>query len=433
MFGKSINTLEYDDIDNLVNIRREREGYQLDFKTEIGNPDKAKKEISKDITSFANSGGGYLIFGVDKHYNIVGTSRVIQNRDVDEWLNQVLSSNVEPFVFYFDPKIIPIPDSDKVIVVIYIPESTKKPHIVTEWNNYYIRINDSSKTANHSQIRDMFEFSRKRTEEFDEFMKKRNLLDEESEFFGLNKNSEKLYNDNPTKVEGTKKPIVLFSLIPKFPKENKFRGTFQEFHTWLAQNNSGYEPASSASLYFPNHDYDTKIDGIIFKRTQKDSLISYFEVLENGFVECGLSSTITYAGIDRSSNSKLVAAIYLNQIIGYEMMFLGFAKKFFEFLKYYDNVLFQLSFVNVSNYKLYGFHEKYSNMYRYESSSIKNKQHQNFKLSFSFNTKSLNNNTIKAISMQHSEKICRAFGLDKDYCFDENGTINLTDLHNGLI
>ena len=433
MFGKPLNDLVYDDIDNLVNIRQEREGYQLDFKTEIGNPDKAKKEISKDITSFANSGGGYLIFGVDKFYNIVGTSKIIQNRDVDEWLNQVLSSNIEPSIFYFDPKIIPIPESDKVVVVIYIPESTKKPHIVTEWNNYFIRINDSSKTANHSQIRDMFEFSRRRAEDFDEFMKKRNLFDEDSEFFGLNKNSERLYNDNPNKVEDTKKPIVLFSLIPKLPKETKFKGTFKEFYTWLSQNNSGYEPVSNVSLYFPNNNYETKIDGIVFKRTDKESLFSYFEVLENGFVECGLSSTITYAGRDSSSNDKLVAAIYLNQIIGYEMMFLGFAKKFFEYIKYYDDILFQLSFVNVGNYKLYGFHDKYRNMHRYESSSIKNKQHQNFKLSFNFNAKSLDNYSIKEIAMQHSERICRAFGLDKDYCFDENGDINLTDLYHGLI
>jgi predicted HTH transcriptional regulator len=188
MFTKHVSKLTYSDIDDLVNIRQEREGYHLDFKGEFGNVDKAKKELAKDISAFANTSGGYLIFGVDKKYNIVGIEKTIQNKEIDEWINQILVSNIEPQVFYFDPKIIPIPKSDKIILVIHIPESTKKPHIVTEWNKYHIRINDSSKAANHNQIRDMFEYSKIRTDEFNDFMKKRNLLDEESQEFGINKN-----------------------------------------------------------------------------------------------------------------------------------------------------------------------------------------------------------------------------------------------------
>src|ERR1700752_4608375 len=170
MFTKHVSELTYDDITDLVNVQKEREGYHLDFKGELGNLDKAKKELSKDITSFANTNGGFLIIGVDKDYNIIGVDKTIQNKTNDEWINQIIGSNVEPQVFYFDPKVIPIPDSDKVIVVIHTPESNRKPHIVTEKNNYYIRVNDSSKSVNHSQIRDMFELSKRRTDEFIEFI-----------------------------------------------------------------------------------------------------------------------------------------------------------------------------------------------------------------------------------------------------------------------
>ena len=150
MFTKHVSELTYTDIDDLVNVRNEREGYSLDFKVGFGNPDKAKKELSKDISAFANASGGFLIIGVGKNYFITGVEKQIQNKEIDEWINQILNSNIEPHAFYFDPKIISIPESEKVIVVIHVPESAKKPHIVTEWNNYYLRINDSSKSANHS-------------------------------------------------------------------------------------------------------------------------------------------------------------------------------------------------------------------------------------------------------------------------------------------
>lgn len=178
MFTKHVSELTYADIVDLVNVRQEREGYHLDFKGDFSNhTEKAKKELSKDISAFANTSGGYLIIGVDKHYKITGVDKTIQNKTIDEWLNQILSSNVEPQVFYFDPKVISIPDSEKIILVIHIPESTKKPHLVTEWNNYHIRINDSCKSANHNQIRDIFEFSKNRTNEFNDFLRKKNLAD----------------------------------------------------------------------------------------------------------------------------------------------------------------------------------------------------------------------------------------------------------------
>lgn len=414
MFAKHVSQLTYSDIDDLVNVRKEREGYHLDYKSEFGNLDKAKKELSKDITAFANTGGGYLIIGVDKHYNIVGIDPTIQNKSVDEWINQFLSSNSEPQLFYFDPKVISIPDSYKVIVVIHVPESTKKPHIVTEWNNYHIRINDSSKSANHSQIRDMFEFSKNRTDEFNEFLKKRNLADEDNPEFGVNKNSTKLFSEIPTKT-GLPKPLVLFSLIPKYLNEEKINLPVNEFKNWLERNSKGYEPYPSMSLFYVNFDYDLKLDGIVMKQSRNKEMSSYFEILNNGYVEAGLSSSITYLYEDREKKQKV--AIYLTQIISYEMFLLGFARNLYELAKYYDEVLLQLSFVNVLNYKLYGFNKKFNDTTRYEWSDISNKQHNNFKLNFRFNPKTLTDEGILSIAKQHSEKICRVFGLDHDYCF----------------
>ena len=228
MFGKHVSELNFSDIEYLIKERKEQEGHHLDYKKSIGNPDKAKNELAKDISSFANSSGGFLILGIDDNLEIVGLEREINKKSIDEWINQVVSSNIEPQVFYYDPKIIEIPSSEKVIVVIQVPESTRKPHIVSELFNYFVRINDSSKKANHSQIRDMFEFSRNRTDDFNAFLQKRNIQNEDDENFGVNRNSKTLYSEVPNHT-GNEKPMVLFSLIPKYPNEEKLNIPFNEF------------------------------------------------------------------------------------------------------------------------------------------------------------------------------------------------------------
>lgn len=414
MFGKQTNNLEFKDIEYLVNNRKQQEGYNLDYKKSIGNPDKAKNELAKDISSFANSGGGFLIIGIDDNLEILGVDKIVNSKSIDEWINQVVSSNIEPNVFYLDPKLVKIPESEKVIVVIEIPESTKKPHIVKELYNYFIRINDSSKKANHSQVRDMFEFSRNRTNEFKEFLMQRKLENIESSGFGQNQNS-KILHSNVKEHIGQEKPLVLFSLIPKYTNEEKINIPFNNLQNWLQANSRGYEPDTSFSLYFGRYDYDLKLDGVVLK----NETTSYFEILNNGFVESGFSSTLTYNYQTHDKKNKV--AISLTQIVAYEMLLLNWAKKFYDFIEYYDEILFQISFVNVKNLKLSGFNEEHrESILRYERSEKCNLHHNNFKLNFAFRPKELDENKILEIAKIHSEKICRAFGMEKDYGFVGN-------------
>jgi len=427
MFTKQLAQLEYSDIKYLINTQEEREGYHLDFKKEISkNHEKAKKELAKDISAFANSGGGYLIIGINNDYEIIGVERTIQNKPIDEWLNQILSTNIEPQVFYFDPKIIEIPGSDLVLLVMQIPESTRKPHIVTESNNYYIRINDSCKPANHNQIRDMFEFSRNRTDEFNDFLRKRNLLDENHPDFGLNANSIRLSSEIPESTSYPK-PIILISLIPKYPNEPKFDMSDISFINWLDKNAQGYPPAPQFSIFSVHQAYDTKLDGIVLQHDSNSGLVSYFEILENGFVETGLSETLTFPYTAKNTGQKSVA-LYLTSLIGYEMQILGFAKRLYEHMKYYDEILLQISFVNVLNFNLYGFNQKYDSLRSNRRDEITNKHHKNFKLNFRFNPNIVTDADILSIAKMHSSKICRAFGFLQDLCFVED-QINLNSYY----
>jgi hypothetical protein len=180
-------------------------------------------------------------------------------------------------------------------------------------------------------------------------------------------------------------------------------------------------------LFDVGNESDLKLDGIVLKHMRDNSMLSYFEILNNGFAEAGLSRSLIFTK-QNSYTEKPVVAIHLTRIIGYEMLLLGFAKKLYDLVNYYDDILLQISFVNVLNLKLTGFNDKIRYNPRYEFSDISNKQHTNFKLNFRFNPKTLTDDDILEIAKKHSEQICRVFGLDKDHCFIDN-SLSVSELN----
>lgn len=416
MFTKPVSALVYHDIDDLVNVRREREGHHLDFKVGIINPDKAKKDLAKDVCSFANAGGGFLVIGVDKSYAIVGADRLVQNRDIVEWLNQVLASNVEPPLFYHDPRMIEMPESDRVVVVVHIPESSTKPHMVTEQNIYPVRINDSSKPASHSQVREMFEYTNRRTSELVEFIDRRNLADPDKLTFGENNNSTMLYSEVPTNL-GKPKPLVLYSLIPKHPNQEKVTMSVRDLRSWLELKSRGHYPSAGTSLYHVGYDYDTRIDGLVLKYMRSSEMSSYFEVQNNGFIEAGFSASMMHVWKKEGATSYQ-AALALTDIVVYEMLLMSFAKEFYAMARYFDEVILQMSFVNVKGYSLISLHDRYRNGWHGDAPT--NRQHNSFKITCKFNPATITEAEILETAKSHSERICRAFGMEQDFCFVGN-------------
>jgi hypothetical protein len=95
-------------------------------------------------------------------------------------------------------------------------------------------------------------------------------------------------------------------------------------------------------------------------------------------------------------------------------MLLGFAKKFYALAKYFDEVFLQISFVNTLGVTGGGLHQSHRG---WHGGPPTNQQHNNFKLTHRFIPQSLTNESIRQIAKNHSEKICRAFGMSHDYVF----------------
>ncbi len=130
----------YDDIKSLWE-NRIRETIALDYKREIS---QKADEISKDISSFANSEGGVIIYGIaeDKAGLPVYSEGVISNKN-SERIQQIISSSISPLL---DVKIdvIDVFDKNNALIngkeflVVKIPKS---PFYIHQAKKFYFRQN----------------------------------------------------------------------------------------------------------------------------------------------------------------------------------------------------------------------------------------------------------------------------------------------------
>jgi len=149
------------DIQNLI-LNQVEENIHLDYKAAdaLQKTDGKKKEISKDISAFANSDGGIVVYGVKeftdptKKYLPEKTDPIDRNLISKEWLEQVINSNVSPRIDGI--KITPISvesEKDKVIYVVEIPKSNTAHQAGDQ--RYYKRFNFESVAMYDYEIRDV--------------------------------------------------------------------------------------------------------------------------------------------------------------------------------------------------------------------------------------------------------------------------------------
>lgn len=423
MFNKKLQDLTYQDLEDLVYIQQVGEGYNLDFKGEPKNIDEFSNKLLKIFSSFANTNGGYIIIGVEeidkqqKGFEIRGINPAINNKNAVEWINQTINGNLEPKVFYYDPKVIEIPDTDKIAVIYQIPESSKKPHFNNRDCKYYIRQNDSSEAAKHHTIRDMFEFSRHRTEELRNFLIKRNLFNENDEDFGLTNISKQIKTEEFTAEIAVPQPLFLASFIPKYLNQDVSKVQKRDFVNWLEQNSRGYPPIPNYSVISTTKK-EYSLDGVTFRSYNQSS---YFDFLNNGFFEVGLCDSL-FCNFEEKWEKQLVYCLHITFTAGYIINLLHFMKKFYEYINYDDEVILQLSFRNVLNFHIEGFNQtKGRREWRNYRDIPKNKNHNHFKILHYFTPSSLNDDSISLITQELCEKILLGFGInDSTACFIEN-------------
>lgn len=138
------------DVQKLMALIRENEGPKLDFKERIDlRYQSGKKEFAKDVCAIANSlgGRGYLVIGVkDKTKDLVGIKAKYYR---EEAMQQIISSRLDPPV---DIRVEHIKIDDKIIGVVSIFKSNKRPHQSRQTGAFYVRRGSTTDIARRDEI-----------------------------------------------------------------------------------------------------------------------------------------------------------------------------------------------------------------------------------------------------------------------------------------
>lgn len=145
-----------EDIEGLINNEVE-ENIHLDYKASaaLEKNDRKRAEITKDVSAFANSDGGIIIYGISEEDHRPKELSFIDGRIyTKEWLENVIQL-IQPRIEGI--RIFPIRGDDmgQTLYVVKIPRSGNAPHMAND-RRYYKRYNFMSVPMEDYEVKDLF-------------------------------------------------------------------------------------------------------------------------------------------------------------------------------------------------------------------------------------------------------------------------------------
>lgn len=137
----------------------DKEDRHLDYKACDSlrkNDDGKKRELAKDVSAFANSDGGTIVYGIRE---VGADKRLAMDSGYDpadippEWIEQVVMGRVRPALRGLRVNPVTLA-SGKVAYVVYVPQTTNGPHQAPD-GKYYKRIERTSEFMQDYEIRDV--------------------------------------------------------------------------------------------------------------------------------------------------------------------------------------------------------------------------------------------------------------------------------------
>jgi predicted HTH transcriptional regulator len=147
-----------EDLFDLIRNKHE-ENIELDYKRAdaLQSSDGKKAEISKDVSAFANSIGGTVLYGMEEHPNAphhaTAVSPVDPSAHSKEWLEQVMNSRIQPRIPGIVINSIELKEAapGKFAYAVVVPESTTA-HQASD-KRYYKRFNFLSVPMEDDEVR----------------------------------------------------------------------------------------------------------------------------------------------------------------------------------------------------------------------------------------------------------------------------------------
>ena len=301
--------LSFDNISHLT-ATREPENARLDYKELLTGSPRDSAELAKDVSAMANSTGGYVIIGVretKKHYPDhppCGISTQLKGHKVEDWIEQVLNSNIAQRVVC-PIRAVPFPENgDKCLVVIQVPLSNRAPHMVTGPKEqgsycfrYYRRHNFESRPAEEYEVHEMFYRSLRYREDVAAYLTKRGFVGAADNDFGHNVLTE--YVHHPRDINGKiataaslrRHSFVTFVACPGILLSQSVPVHGDVFWGWFQR---GRYPTSSFGDLLPEYARTVAEGALRWEAADQDSSMwdSYHFVADTGYVEFGYGSPV---------------------------------------------------------------------------------------------------------------------------------------------
>ena len=162
MIPGNINTIGSADIERLI-ADRVPEGKTIEYKSALpGGTDSDKKEFLADVSSFANTSGGDLIYGVEESQGIAEQIRPLEIADVDleqRRLDSLIRDGIRPRLNY-SIRVIDLP-GNKRLIVIRIERGWTPPYrvIFQGHDKFYARTSGGKYPLDVDELRTAFTLS----------------------------------------------------------------------------------------------------------------------------------------------------------------------------------------------------------------------------------------------------------------------------------
>lgn len=152
-------TWDENDLLNLVTASVQ-ESLELEYKRSesLEKTDARRDEISKDVSSFANSAGGVIVYGMKENRHIpTGLDQGCDPYVISkEWLEQVINAKIQRRIDGIRVAQIALRTTapGRVAYVVSIPQSARAPHQAAD-KKFYKRFNFASVAMEEYEIRDV--------------------------------------------------------------------------------------------------------------------------------------------------------------------------------------------------------------------------------------------------------------------------------------
>lgn len=146
------------DLQNLI-TEGTQESLTLDYKRKesLTNNDHNKNELGKDVSAFANSAGGTIVYGMveTNHLPIQLDDGFDPTVTTKEWIEHVINGRIQQKIDGIVIKPVPLTSPPgNTAYVVTIPQSLRAPHMASD-NKYYKRYNFESIPMEDYEVRDV--------------------------------------------------------------------------------------------------------------------------------------------------------------------------------------------------------------------------------------------------------------------------------------